>query len=157
MTIEPMKFSHVDRVAQIEKMVYRYPWTRHAFAGEVVDNSFASYYVAVEDDEVVGYAGIWIILDEAHVTNLAVCPTRQNRGVGQMLLYHLIKVAREKGALRMTLEVRFSNRKAQDLYKKFGFVSCGVRPNYYRDEDAMIMWLEDLQRGHGFEDAEGQP
>lgn len=154
-TIEPMLFCHVDRVSEIENAVYPCPWSRHAFIGEVLDNSFASYYVAKEDDEVVGYAGIWVILDEAHITTLAVCPTRQNRGVGQQLLNHIICEGEKKGANRMTLEVRLSNIKAQDLYKKYGFVSCGVRPNYYQDEDAVIMWLDDLrQKQHN--QAEGQ-
>src|SRR5690606_485299 len=109
-----------------------------------IDNGFASYYVALYNKEVVGYAGIWVVLEEAHITTLAVSPKWQGKGIGKALLQHLINEADSKGAVRMTLEVRVSNLKAQELYKKFGFVVCGRRPKYYRDEDALIMWLEKL-------------
>lgn len=147
-SIEPMKFCHVDDVSAIEKKVYTSPWSAHAFINEILDNGFASYYVALFAEEVVGYAGIWVILDEAHITTLAVTPAWQGQGLGRQLLEHLIAEAALKGAKRMTLEVRVSNHKAQKLYKKHGFVACGVRPNYYPDEDALIMWLERLPGGN---------
>ncbi len=140
----PMKFCHVDRVSEIEKSIYRTPWSRHAFINEILDNEFAFYYVALAEDTVVGYGGIWVILDEAHVTNLAVSPAWQGRGIGKALLQHLIREAALLGAKKMTLEVRVSNLKAQALYRKFGFVDRGIRPNYYADEDALVMWLEKL-------------
>ncbi|HZK24540.1 MAG TPA: ribosomal protein S18-alanine N-acetyltransferase [Oscillospiraceae bacterium] len=143
-SIEPMTFFHVDKVSAIENEVYTSPWSVHAFINEILDNGFASYYVALLDEEVVGYAGIWVILDEAHITTLAVRPSFQGQGLGRQLLEHLIAEAAIKGAKRMTLEVRVSNEIAQRLYKKYGFVACGVRPNYYPDEDALIMWLERL-------------
>ncbi|NLP36590.1 MAG: ribosomal protein S18-alanine N-acetyltransferase [Firmicutes bacterium] len=143
-TIEPMKFCHVDEVSEIEKAVYPTPWTKFAFINEIIDNGFAYYYVALNDKKVVGYAGIWVVLDEAHITTLAVSPQWQGKGIGKTLLQHVINEADSKGAVRMTLEVRVSNSKAQELYKKFGFVACGRRPNYYHDEDALIMWLEKL-------------
>ncbi|NLM52269.1 MAG: ribosomal protein S18-alanine N-acetyltransferase [Firmicutes bacterium] len=144
LSIEPMKFCHVDAVSEIEKKVYPTPWTKFAFINEIIDNGFASYYVALYNKEVVGYAGIWVVLEEAHITTLAVSPKWQGKGIGKALLQHLINEADSKGAVRMTLEVRVSNLKAQELYKKFGFVVCGRRPKYYRDEDALIMWLEKL-------------
>lgn len=134
----------MDRVAGIEEEVYPIPWSKNAFINEILDNGFASYYVALADGEVVGYAGIWTIVDEAHITTLAVSAGWQSRGVGSMLLEHLMARARAKGASRMTLEVRVSNVSAQKLYKKYGFVPCGLRPNYYSDEDALIMWLDEL-------------
>jgi ribosomal-protein-alanine N-acetyltransferase len=143
-SIEPMKFCHVESVWAIEKEVYTSPWSRHAFINEILDNGFAFYYVALSADEVVGYAGIWVILDEAHITTLAVSPSWQGQGLGRQLLEHLITEAALKGAKRMTLEVRVSNTRAQSLYRKYGFVECGVRPNYYPDEDALVMWLERL-------------
>jgi ribosomal-protein-alanine N-acetyltransferase len=139
-----MRFCHVDRVASIEAAVFTAPWSKNAFVTEVLDNGFASYYVALAEGQVVGYTGIWSILDEAHITTLAVCPLWQKKGVGKMLLEHLMAQAMAKGATRMTLEVRVSNFNAQDLYKKYGFVTCGVRPNYYSDEDAIIMWRDNL-------------
>ncbi|HHX73655.1 MAG TPA: ribosomal protein S18-alanine N-acetyltransferase [Firmicutes bacterium] len=140
-----MKFCHVDAVAEIEQKVYQTPWTKHAFINEILDNGFASYYVALAEGEVIGYGGIWVVLDEAHLTNLAVSPGWQGKGIGKALLAHLIREAAGKGARRMTLEVRVSNLRAQELYKKFGFVSCGIRPKYYHDEDALIMWLAELK------------
>ncbi|NLN07429.1 MAG: ribosomal protein S18-alanine N-acetyltransferase [Firmicutes bacterium] len=140
-----MKFCHVDAVAEIEKKVYQNPWTKHAFINEILDNGFAYYYVALAEGKVVGYGGIWVILDEAHVTNLAVSPAWQGKGIGKALLAHLIKEAAGKGASRMTLEVRVSNLRAQALYQKFGFVPCGIRPKYYHDEDALVMWLTELR------------
>lgn len=142
--IKPMKFCHVEQVSAIETAVYPSPWSQHTFANEVLSNGFASYYVALSEEKVIGYAGIWSILDEAHITTLAVSPEWQQHGVGRQLLEHIIAEAVKKGAVRMTLEVRVSNEKAQELYKKFGFIPCGLRPNYYSDEDAMIMWLENL-------------
>lgn len=144
-TIEPMKFVHVDAVAEIENVVYPTPWSKSAFINEVLDNGFAYYFVALNSGNVVGYAGIWLILDEAHVTTLAVCREEQCKGVGTMLLETLIEAAASMGAQRMTLEVRLSNTIAQELYKKYGFISCGTRKNYYSDEDALIMWLDELE------------
>ena len=114
-SIEPMKFCHVESVWAIEKEVYTSPWSRHAFINEILDNGFAFYYVALSADEVVGYAGIWVILDEAHITTLAVSPSWQGQGLGRQLLEHLITEAALKGAKRMTLEVRVSNTRAQSL------------------------------------------
>ncbi|MCR3923405.1 MAG: ribosomal protein S18-alanine N-acetyltransferase [Firmicutes bacterium] len=139
-----MQFCHVDSVALIEKTVYTSPWSVHSFVNEILDNGFAFYYVVLVDQEVAGYAGIWVILDEAHITTLAVSPPWQGKGFGRSLLEYIIAEAVNKGAIRMTLEVRVSNQPAQELYKKFGFVTYGVRPNYYPDEDALIMWLDHL-------------
>lgn len=140
-----MKFVHVDTVAEIENAVYPTPWTKSAFINEVLDNGFAHYYVALSGKNVIGYAGMWIILDEAHVTTLAVCLEEQCKGVGTMLLETLIEAAACMGAQRMTLEVRLSNAIAQELYKKYGFIKRGTRRNYYSDEDALVMWLDELE------------
>jgi ribosomal-protein-alanine N-acetyltransferase len=145
MAIEPMKFVHINTVAAIEQRVYTSPWTMNAFVGELLENTFASYYVALFKGDVVGYAGIWTILDEAHITTLAVSPEYQGRGIGYALLKCIITEAAAKGAVRMTLEVRASNTNAQRLYQRYGFKSCGTRPKYYNDEDALIMWLENLE------------
>lgn len=142
--IEPMQLKHVDRVAAIEEEVYPSPWSKSSFITEILDNSFASYYVATENGAVVGYAGIWTILDEAHITTLAVSGEKQGEKIGCALLERIMAAAAQKGAIRMTLEVRVSNTKAQALYKKYGFVIRGIRPRYYNNEDAFIMWLDNL-------------
>jgi len=143
-TVEPMKVCHLERVVAIEEEVYPSPWSKNAFVNEIMENGFASYWVAIAEEQVVGYAGVWIIFDEAHLTTLAVCSQWQQRGVGSLLLEHLLAEVKNLGAMRITLEVRVSNNNAQKLYKKYGFLSSGLRPNYYNDEDALVMWLDNL-------------
>lgn len=139
-----MRPEHVDQVAAIERDVFPYPWSRNAFLSEVLANRLASYFVALAAGEVVGYAGLWVVLDEAHMTNLAVRPDCQCRSVGSALVEELLMEAVCRGAMRITLEVRRSNLKAQNLYRKYGFIVHGVRPKYYNGEDALIMWLDTL-------------
>lgn len=154
-TIRPMKGCHLERVVAIEEAVCPSPWSKNAFTNEITNNSFASYYVAVSGAQVVGYAGVWIIMDEGHLTTLAVSCQWQQCGVGSLLLEHLIAEAKKRGATRMTLEVRVSNSKAQKLYKKYGFLPCGQRPNYYSDEDALVMWLDNLLAADGKQPSQG--
>jgi len=142
-----MTLEHVNEVAAIERQIYPSPWSKSSFESEVTENGFAHYFVALKDGKVIGYAGIWVILEEAHITNLAVHPDYQRRQVGSSLLECLITEAKRGGASRMTLEVRFSNRAAQALYAKYGFVQRGKRTKYYSDEDALIMWLDHLGEG----------
>jgi ribosomal-protein-alanine N-acetyltransferase len=144
LVIETMQVKHIDRVAAIEALVYPSPWSKSAFVSEILENTFASYFVALMDGVVVGYAGIWTILDEVHITNLAVHPDNQQQGIGRFLLECLITEALKNGVGRMTLEVRTSNYKAQKLYENYGFINRGLRPKYYNDEDAIIMWLDDI-------------
>lgn len=141
-----MKAEDADKVAAIEEEVFAIPWSREAFWQETKQEN-AYYLLILEDDEIVGYAGIWTILDEAQVTNVAIAPKCQGRGLGTKLFSELVKVARERGATAMTLEVRPSNKPALALYEKFGFKSVGVRKGYYSDngEDAMILWNTKLQ------------
>lgn len=144
--IEPMTLQHLDRVLEIEALSYSTPWSKRAFVSEVTDNSYAYYYVARKDGIIVGYVGMWVILEEAHITNIAVAPDYRRLGIGQAMLEAMFSKAREKGATRMTLEVRVSNLGAQALYRKLGFADRGTRKGYYTDsnEDAIIMWKDDL-------------
>ncbi len=140
----PMKNLHLDAVLEIENQSFPTPWSRSAFFHEITGNDFAYYIVALIKDKVAGYAGIWIVLDEGHITTLAVHPAFRNQGVGSMLLKELINEAVRRRCTKMTLEVRPSNLSALNLYEKSGFVSFGVRPGYYADtrEDAVIMWKD---------------
>ncbi|MBC7335045.1 MAG: ribosomal protein S18-alanine N-acetyltransferase [Clostridia bacterium] len=137
-----MQASHLDQVLQIERVSFPTPWSRQAFLSELYHNDFAHYYVCLLDGRVVGYAGMWVILDEAHVTNVAVHPQYRGQQIGQRLLAYLLGEAAGRGAARITLEVRPSNQPAQHLYQKLGFKPVGVRKGYYTDthEDAIIMW-----------------
>ncbi len=137
-----MNQSDLDSVMDIEQASFPSPWSRNAFLSEISENRRACYLVARENGRVAGYVGIWIVLDEGHITNLAVHPECRRRGIGEKLMRTIMSYARSRGARRITLEVRVSNAAAQRLYEKLGFVSVGIRPGYYHDngEDAVIMW-----------------
>lgn len=135
---------HLDGVVAIENVSFPTPWSKATFAHEVAGNDFAYYVVALDDNKVAGYAGMWVILDEGHITTIAVHPNYRRKGIGARLLNNLISAAKDRGCIKMTLEARPSNFAALDLYEKSGFVSFGMRPGYYSDtgEDAVIMWKE---------------
>jgi len=145
--LRKMELGDINQVAEIEKLSFPTPWSPYAFHCEILDNNFANYLVITsksEQDNVIGYGGMWVILDEAHVTNIAVTPEFRGKRLGEMLLTGLMEIAVKKGALRITLEVRESNLNAQRLYKRLGFEEAGIRKGYYIDtkEDAIIMWKE---------------
>ncbi|QQE78605.1 ribosomal protein S18-alanine N-acetyltransferase [Alicyclobacillus sp. SO9] len=138
----PMALKDIDGVLDVERQAFATPWSRQAFLTELVDNQFAHYVVAVSSNRIIGYAGVWLIVDEAHVTNIAVHPDMQGKRVGEGLLKQLFVLAVSRYIQRITLEVRVSNSVAQNLYRKYGFQGVGVRKGYYTDngEDALIMW-----------------
>lgn len=145
-SIEQMTVDDLDRVLEIEVLSYPTPWSRRAFQSELSENSYAHYYVAKHEGQIVGYFGMWVILDEAHITNIAVHPDYRRHRIGRRMLEFSFDRAKEFGATRMTLEVRVSNIPAQTLYRKLGFVERGIRKGYYTDtnEDAIIMWKDNL-------------
>lgn len=145
--LAPMKMEDIDRVLEIERQSFRTPWPTDAYVHELRENRLATYIVARSDAELVGYAGMWVILDEAHITTIAVDPRYRGQHVGERLLMGLIDAALERGARWMTLEVRRSNVTAQALYKKYGFREIGTRKGYYSDnrEDAIVMWTGNLR------------
>ena len=144
MEISPMKRADLEVVIEIEKASFPTPWSRYAFLAELYENRRARYFVAREKatGKVVGYVGTWLILDEAHITNIAVHPKFRRKGIGKKLMLAAIDYAESKNVEAVTLEVRASNTIAQRLYEDIGFVSVGIRPGYYHDngEDAVIMW-----------------
>lgn len=142
--IEKMEVHHLEQVLEIEQRSFPVPWSRQAFEFELTRNEFAYYLVLLDSEQVIGYAGMWVVIDEGHITNVAVHPDWRGRGLGRTLLEELIRQARQKGVVRMTLEVRQSNQVARHLYRALGFVESGRRRKYYSDnnEDAIIMWLE---------------
>ena len=144
--IRRMRLKDVDAVAAIEKAVFARPWSRESFRQELTRNVAARYLVAEEEGRVVGYAGAWIILDESHITNIAVEESARGRGIGRMLTEELLRILSCLGASYATLEVRVSNVRAQELYRSLGFVSVGKRKRYYEDnnEDAWLMVCQSL-------------
>lgn len=144
-TIRPMTYADIPALLPIEARCFGDHWTVQSFRDEL-DQACSSYVVLLLDDAIVGYAGFWLILEEAHVTTVAVHPDHQGQGLGEQLLIALIDAALERGARWMTLEVRVSNIGAQALYKKYGFESLGRRRGYYQNdgEDALVMWTEHM-------------
>jgi ribosomal-protein-alanine N-acetyltransferase len=128
-------------VHRIERASFPVPWPDYAFRQELQTNRLAHYLVVRAGAEAVAYGGLWLMVDEAHITTFAVLPEWRRRGVGGRLMVALMDLALALQARVMTLEVRLSNRAARALYGQFGFKPVGVRPRYYRDngEDALIM------------------
>ena len=144
--VEPMRQEDLPAVHEIERRSFTTPWPAHAYRTEIESNRLAHYRVVRLDGRVVAYAGIWLMVDEAHVTTFAVDPAYRRRGVGERLLLAMLDLAIDKGAREATLEVRLSNTAARSLYEKYGFRPVGIRPNYYSDdnEDALIMTTDAL-------------
>lgn len=140
--IIPMTVEHIDGVLAVEEATFSIPWTRKDFEREMTENNLAIYYVAVADGKVVAYAGMWHVITEGHITNVAVLEDYRKQGIGDALMEKLEQVALEKEMIGITLEVRINNTPAQRLYHKHGYRAEGLRKNYYPDthEDAVIMW-----------------
>lgn len=119
-------------------------WTEESLKKEVNENKVARYLVAVIDSQIVGFCGAHIILDEAHIINMAVKEGFRNRGIGRDLLSTLLQYASNLGAAYITLEVRAGNAPAKSLYKRLGFEKVGIRKGYYNGEDGEIMVLASL-------------
>lgn len=144
-----MTLADVEAVHRIETQCFPIPWSRDAFEREVTENQCARYMVLRENGTPVAYAGVWLVLDEGHITNIAVHPDRRGVGYGEQVTRALIQLAADSGMNWMTLEVRRSNKAAQSLYHKVGFIDVGYRKRYYENsEDALIMALEHLPEAH---------
>lgn len=132
----------IKPMAEMDILCFSAPWSEASFEKEIKENHLAFYIVAEIGGVMVGYAGLWCIVDEGHITNVAVHPDYRRRGIGEALVSVLLKHTTGNGILSHTLEVRASNEPAIALYRKFGFEPAGLRKNYYEDngEDAIIMW-----------------
>ena len=141
-SIQPMTMDHLDRVHEIECACFSVPWPKEDIAKEIDQNPRAHYFVALDGCLVVGYGGMWQVVNEGHITNIAVDPDRRQEGIGRMLLQTIIDLANELELIGLTLEVRVHNHAAQLLYTQMGFKHEGFRKNYYSDtkEDALVMW-----------------
>jgi [ribosomal protein S18]-alanine N-acetyltransferase len=141
-----MGLDDLPTVQAIEELSFTTPWPPHAYRSEIETNRLAQYIVARVGGEVVAYAGMWMMVDEAHVTTFAVHPGWRRQRIGERLLLTLLDLARGRRAREMTLEVRLSNLAARRLYEKYGFRPVGLRPRYYSDdnEDALIMTTDPL-------------
>jgi len=142
-TFRKMTLHDVDEVYKIEKESFTLAWTKEAFEQEMVKNEFAYYVVAETEEGIIGYCGMWLVIDEAHITNIAISPSQRGKKLGEALMKAAIDAANAQGAKLMTLEARVSNIVAINLYKKLGFQNGGIRKGYYTDnqEDAIVMWV----------------
>ncbi|MFH1096065.1 MAG: ribosomal protein S18-alanine N-acetyltransferase [Candidatus Desantisbacteria bacterium] len=142
-TISPMTMDDVSQIAALEKMCFTMPWSEGLFVAELENNN--SYFLTIRlRSNLIGYAGFWMIIDEAHIVSLAVHPEFRRQKIGEMLVSSMLDMAKQKGALRATLEVRETNSPANLLYEKFGFRCVALRKGYYSDtkEHAVIMWMD---------------
>lgn len=142
-TFRKMTVADVEAVYQIEVLSFTLPWTKEAFYYEMLENQHAYYVLAETVDGIVGYCGLWLVLDECHVTNIAILPDQRGKKLGEKLMVAAMDAAKENGAKTMTLEARVSNTIARNLYEKLGFKNGGIRKSYYSDnfEDAIVMWV----------------
>jgi|SRR5580704_6121206 len=147
LSIERMTAADIAAVTRIERASFSTVWPSEAFYNELSTNKLAHYFVGRFGDRVVAYGGIWVILEDSHITTVAVDPEFRGRRFGEVLLLRLIDEAIERGAAWMTLEVRESNTVAQKLYRKYGFTTVTMRTGYYSDdnESALIMWAGSLK------------
>lgn len=143
MTIRPMHVGDLEEVMALERAAFHQPWGEEIFKTELAAPG-RRYLTAEHGGEVIGYGGLMLVGDDAHITTLAAARPAPVPAVGSRLMLTLIEAALAGGAQQLTLEVRASNRAAQDFYRKFGMGPVGVRKHYYRDEDAIIMWVHDL-------------
>ena len=143
--IRPVLADDVGAVAALEADQQPRPWTEQTFRDELAAEN-RIYLVAEVRDAVVGFGGVMVIDDEAHVTNLLVDEAQRRSGLGRELMVSLVEWAIERGARHLTLEVRSGNNAARALYSGLGLAPVGLRPRYYRDDDALIMWAHDIDR-----------
>ena len=143
MEIRPMTADDVPAVLALEQRVYPEPWSEGVFRDELTQPNRV-YLTVVDGDEVIGYAGMMLVFEDAHITTMSVSPEARGTGIGQKMMMRLVDTAVASEAEHLTLEVRMSNEAAQALDRKFGLAPVGVRKDYYLNEDALIMWANGI-------------
>lgn len=151
-TIRRMTMDDIPAVVAIDRMSFPNPWPERSYIYELQHNPTSRLLVAEVceegDCQVVGFIGFWFVIDEAHISTLAVHPNFRGHRIGDRLLALALRTAEEMGGFLVSLEVRESNQVARQLYQKFGFKKVGRRKRYYRhnNEDAIVMVLDDLSK-----------
>ncbi|MFJ7732739.1 ribosomal protein S18-alanine N-acetyltransferase [Lysinibacillus sp. NPDC097231] len=143
-TYRKMESDDVPAVYEIELATFPTPWTLDSFYYEVHENQYAHYVLAMDENEgIIGFCGMWMVIDAAQITNVAVIETARGRGIGEGLMREAMRIARDHSMEVMSLEVRVTNTVAQNLYRKLDFQDGGIRKGYYTDngEDALVMWV----------------
>jgi len=161
-SIREMGAGDIAAVTALERAIFPQPWSPGLFRDELAQSN-RRYIVAESGGEILGYAGLLLVDEDAHITTIAVAERGRRRRLGSRLLISLVDEALAGGARHLTLEVRASNVDAQRLYEAFGFAKVGKRKNYYRDEDAVVMWAtsidapEYVERLEALRAAAGEP
>jgi ribosomal-protein-alanine N-acetyltransferase len=142
-TIRFMTINDLEAVMAVERDAFPTPWDSDIFKNEIISNQFAHYLVYEIKEVIIGYCGLWIVMDEAQITNIAIHSSYRGKNHGEQLLRYVIAFVKQMGVIKLSLEVRVSNHVAQSLYRKVGFRDGGIRKNYYADnlEDALVMWV----------------
>ncbi|WP_100406131.1 ribosomal protein S18-alanine N-acetyltransferase [Bacillus solitudinis] len=142
--IRLMTDEDIDQIVRVEMDSFTMPWTASVFENELINNKYAHYLVYDYNGEIIGYCGLWVVMDEAQVTNIAIHSDYRGHKRGERLLSYAKSFVALMGVKRLSLEVRVSNVVAQGLYRKLGFQEGGIRKNYYADnsEDAIVMWVK---------------
>lgn len=143
-SIRQMKIDDVSEVMEVNTGRFSSQWTKEIYEQELIENDFAHYFVmTTEKDKVIGYVGMWIIFDDAQITNIAVHPDFRGMKIGEKMFGFALAFAFQQGAQMLSLEVRPSNTVAKNMYRKFGLEEGAIRKNYYPDngEDALVMWV----------------
>lgn len=149
-SIRPMQAEDLALVLALETTQQPRPWSESVFRGEL-DAHNRVYLVAEDEGDIIGFGGVMVIGEEAHVTNLLVSVAHRREGLGRKLMLALMESAVASGARHLTLEVRKENVAARALYARLGLAPVGVRPRYYGDEDALILWAHDIDRSEFLE------
>lgn len=146
-TIAPMTETDLNEVVEIETLSFPSTWPQNAFVNEIHENKLAHYFVGRAAEKIVAYGGIWVILEDSHITTIAVHPGARGNKYGELMLLHLLDETIAQGASWITLEVRETNTIAQNLYRKYGFTVVSTRRGYYSDnnENALVMWAGNLK------------
>ena len=149
-SVRDMRPADLDQVMELERITFATPWSRKVFEDEMGAPG-RSYLVARHGSRMVGYGGMMVVGEDAHINTLATFRPPPVAAVGTRLMLSLVERGLEAGAEHLSLEVRTSNRRAQNFYRKFGMAPVGVRKHYYQDDDALIMWAHDI-RGVDYQD-----
>lgn len=137
--IRPLDKTNIDGVYEVEISAFSHPWIKKSFLEEL-ENPHARYFVLYSDNEIIGYAGLWHILDEGHITNIAIRKDFQGKGLSLLLMDELISYMKKNKLSFLTLEVRESNEKARRLYEKYNFSEVGRRKNYYENNETAVLY-----------------
>lgn len=142
-SIQPVEIADFKRLHEIEVQIFPSPYSMDLIIGDFQNNPYSRYFKLIYDDEIIGYVGVWVLMEDAQIVTIGIDPRYQGQGFGRYLLNFIINYLKEEGCQRITLEVRVNNIRAISLYHSFGFNEVAIRKQYYENgDDAYLMLLE---------------